>query len=132
MEDGGQDRPRYGKAMKRLSRAILLAALVALVASGCSKRQEKQAEEAPPQVREHEQTGEEIFNERCRDCHKVGDKGGPAGPDLSAEGSKRDRDYLVRVIREPAKLYPGTIMPPGDRLTAKQIDLLADYLQDLK
>ncbi|MCM0082494.1 cytochrome c [Geomonas sp. Red32] len=117
--------------MKRLSRAILLAALVALAASGCSKREEK-APEAPPQVREHEQTGEEIFNERCRDCHKAGDQGGTAGPDLSKIGATRDRDYLLTVIKEPARIFPGTVMPPGDRLTAKQIDLLTDYLLGLK
>jgi cytochrome c2 len=76
--------------------------------------------------------GEPLFNERCRDCHKVGNKGGATGPELSHIGAKRDRAYLQQVIRDPSKVFPGTAMPPSDNLSIRQVDSLVDYLSSLK
>jgi quinoprotein glucose dehydrogenase len=44
----------------------------------------------------------------CRQCHKVGKRGGDAGPNLQGLGSKRDATYILESIISPsAKLSPG-------------------------
>ncbi|WP_026840809.1 c-type cytochrome [Citrifermentans bremense] len=106
--------------------------LLALLASSCSK-----GEQQPPEGRKsipfpEELTGEPLFNERCLTCHKVGEKGGTVGPDLSLVGAKRDARFLKQVIREPSKVFPGTVMPAFDSFSEKQVDSLADYLSTLK
>lgn len=106
--------------------------LLALFASSCSK-----GEQHPPEGRKsipfpEELTGEPLFNEHCLSCHKIGKKGGSVGPDLSLVGAKRDALFLKRVIREPSRVYPGTIMPAFDRFSQKQVASLVDYLSTLK
>lgn len=103
--------------------------LLALLVCGCDKKEEAQAPayKFTPGFPE-EPVGEALFNERCRQCHKVGELGGAVGPDLSQVGGKRDREFLERVIREPSAVFPGTVMPPSDTLSKKQVDSLVDYL----
>jgi L-cysteine S-thiosulfotransferase len=119
---------------KVLKRSVIVLAL-ALSVAACSK---STADPKPVTSQSHslqgskKWTGEALFIERCRDCHKVRDTGGVVGPDLSSVGANRSRDFLEQVIREPSKLYPGTVMPPYDTLPADQIKLLAGYLVTLK
>ena len=77
-------------------------------------------------------TGEAIFIERCRDCHRVHESGGIVGPDLSEVGARRDHLFLEQVIQNPSRIYPGTAMPPYDMLPPDQIKLVAGYLGSLK
>ena len=113
-----------------MSRTISIL-LIAVVLGACSK-----AEEPAPAPRKagfpEELTGEALFAQRCLECHMVHEKGGRVGPDLSRVGSKRDRSFLEQVIREPSKVYPGTVMPPYDTLSTKQVNSLVDYLGSLK
>lgn len=111
---------------------ILAAIMAAALLAGCSKHEETQAPEAKKSPAQLQLFGEELFNERCRDCHVVGEKGGAVGPALTHVGRVRDRRFLEQVIREPAKVYPGTAMPPYDTFSKKQIDSLVDYLSGLK
>ena len=116
-----------------LQRIILVLAL-ALPVPACSKK----ADEKPAAAEGHslqaknKWTGEVIFIERCRDCHKVHETGGVVGPDLSGVGARRSREFLTQVICEPSKLYPGTVMPPYDTMPADRIELLVDYLSSLQ
>lgn len=114
----------------RLSTLVAIAAVA--LTCGCSRRDEAQAPPPKRSAAQIELFGEELFNERCRDCHIVKDKGGVVGPELTRVGSKRDRAFLERVIREPGKVYPGTAMPPYDTFSKKQVDSLVDYLGGLK
>ena len=115
-----------------MKRQLFIVLALALSATACSK-----ADEKPVSVESHslqaknKWTGEAIFIERCRDCHKVHEVGGVVGPDLTNIGAKRDRQFLDQVIRDPSKLYPGSVMPPYDTLPADQIKLLVDYLSGL-
>ncbi len=74
----------------------------------------------------------------CVACHKVAGQGGEIGPDLSGIGASRDRDYLRRAILDPAadvaEGYPPGIMPPnyGDQLYATELEMLINYLAELK
>ena len=44
--------------------------------------------------------GEDLFNTRCTACHTIGE-GDRLGPDLLGVVSKRDRQWLIRWLREP-------------------------------
>jgi len=120
---------------KHLQR-ITIVLVLALSAAACSKskpaEKQKAFEEIQPLKGTVKWTGEAIFIERCRDCHKVHETGGVVGPDLSAVGSRRSPDFIEQAIRDPSKLYPGTVMPPYDTLPRDQIKLLVDYLSGLK
>jgi quinoprotein glucose dehydrogenase len=56
--------------------------------------------------------GRKLFNEHpvlaCIRCHKVGDDGGDAGPNLASVGATYPREYLLESIVKPnAKIAPG-------------------------
>ena len=116
---------------KRLHRIIPIV-LLSLLTAACSKQEPEHEGGKPAGLSQEEPTGAALFEQRCRDCHKVQDKGGTVGPDLSRIGSKRSATYLEQVIREPSKVYPGTVMPPNDTLSRKQVNSLVDYLSTLK
>jgi cbb3-type cytochrome oxidase cytochrome c subunit len=67
----------------------------------------------------------------CSNCHALNGIGGTSGPDLSHEGTKRDKTWLVGHFKDPTALVPNSAMPP---VTAPDADLeqLADYLLTLK
>jgi L-cysteine S-thiosulfotransferase len=77
-------------------------------------------------------SGAAIFNQRCRDCHRVDGDGGVTGPDLTKVGARRDRVFLDCMVRNPSKLFPGATMPPYESLPAEELRLLVDYLLTLK
>ncbi len=52
--------------------------------------------------------GARLFASQCASCHRVGDRGGRLGPDLSRVGAARSQAALVREIRTPSEW-----MPPG-------------------
>jgi L-cysteine S-thiosulfotransferase len=111
----------------RLSLQHLIAVSVLVLLSACTKQDRAHGSSAT------EPAGAILFNERCRDCHKIGKQGGETGPDLRPEGGKpRSRTFLTQVIREPSSVFPGTVMPPHRDLSGKQIESLVDYLVDLK
>jgi putative heme-binding domain-containing protein len=50
--------------------------------------------------------GEKLFWSEaaaCGNCHKVGDRGKPVGPDLSSIGKMRPREELLESILEPSR-----------------------------
>jgi putative heme-binding domain-containing protein len=50
--------------------------------------------------------GTRLFAAQCATCHRVGDRGGRLGPDLSRIGAARSRAALVREIRTPSDWIP--------------------------
>jgi putative heme-binding domain-containing protein len=46
--------------------------------------------------------GADVFARECAACHRVGDRGGALGPNLSTIGQQRSRAALVSAIREPS------------------------------
>ncbi|MEW6666097.1 MAG: cytochrome b N-terminal domain-containing protein [Thermodesulfobacteriota bacterium] len=81
----------------------------------------------------NEAAGVRVWAEReCAYCHHVLGRGGRReGPDLSNLKAKhRDRDYILRVIRDPQTVSRWSIMPRYD-LTEAQSGALADYLLSL-
>ncbi len=70
----------------------------------------------------------------CPACHAIGGVGGKVGPDLTAEGSKPDRDldWHVKHFRNPAAVVPGSIMPPLADLMEDDLKALAEYMLSLR
>lgn len=52
------------------------------------------------------ENGARLFASQCTTCHRVGDRGGRLGPDLSRVGAARSRPALVREIRTPSEWVP--------------------------
>jgi mono/diheme cytochrome c family protein len=78
--------------------------------------------------------GAKIYErEKCMDCHTLKGKGGAVGPNLTAVGSRRSRDYIFQQIKDPQSHNPRTEMPSfGTRISDQDISALADYLADMK
>lgn len=53
------------------------------------------------------ENGEKVYAAaQCATCHRVGERGGRLGPDLSRVGAARSRSALVREIRTPSEWIP--------------------------
>lgn len=73
-------------------------------------------------------TGKEIFNDAgCVSCHTLADAGGKGniGPNLDEE--KPPKDEVVKYVTNGEGRMPSF----KDRLTAEQIDTLADYVSSV-
>ncbi len=66
---------------------------------------------------------------RCLSCHRIRGSGGALAPDLSDEGSKVERNWLISYLRKPYAIRP-TLTERMLRLnmTEKEAALLADYI----
>lgn len=72
----------------------------------------------------------------CLVCHKLGDEGGPIGPELNGIGARLSADAIRRAILDPAaEAAPGFesmagVMPAtfGQQLTAAQLEAVVQYL----
>ncbi len=67
----------------------------------------------------------------CRSCHKIGERGGNAGPDLTMVGHRRSHEWLDRWLASPRAYMHDTKMPEQG-LAATDRKALADFLSTLK
>ena len=63
----------------------------------------------------------------CLGCHQLGEDGGRIGPRLDGIAERLRPAYVRALIREPAHLAPGTIMP-GSLEQPDRMDLIASFL----
>ncbi|MDQ6982866.1 MAG: c-type cytochrome [Mariprofundus sp.] len=96
-------------------------------------------EEGDGEARAPYESAEAIIEElTCGMCHMIGEEEGEMGPDLRTIGALRDKDYLRRAIIDPnaeiAEGFDADMMPDtlGDDLSAKEMEMLVDYLAGLK
>jgi ubiquinol-cytochrome c reductase cytochrome b subunit len=83
----------------------------------------------PPALSEEAHLAATTFSTYCAGCHKISGEGGESGPDLSHVGARRDAEGIKRIIREPTREFPDTLMPSfAERLSEQQIDALVQYL----
>jgi mono/diheme cytochrome c family protein len=61
--------------------------------------------------------GEHIFQQKCVACHTVGGGDRPTGPDLAGVTDRRDRQWLIRMIR-----HPGELLDSGDPAAAEMLE----------
>lgn len=99
-----------------MSRVALLATFLALLAAFAAAE--------PP--------GRAVFDAAgCRACHKIGERGGNAGPDLTLVGLRRSSDWLRRWLADPKAWKPDTEMP-AFRLPSGDLEAVVQYLSGLK
>ena len=76
--------------------------------------------------------GEKVYLEKkCAICHAIRGTGGKAGPELNAEGAKREAQWLKTFMKDPKVLVPKAKMMPfkgGD----EELEALVEYLGSLK
>jgi cytochrome c2 len=76
--------------------------------------------------------GQKLYvKQNCATCHKIGNKGGKIGPDLSNEGTKRDAKWLVAFLKNPRSKVPKGSMP-AVQAKAMELQDLAAYMRSLK
>jgi putative heme-binding domain-containing protein len=73
--------------------------------------------------------GKNVYNQnRCDLCHRIGGQGGVIGPDLSRIGTKRDTQWLSKLIKNPKSINPTTQMPAYPQLSEDELQALASFL----
>ena len=66
---------------------------------------------------------------KCYDCHKFNGYGGTLAPDLSFEGSRAQRAWLISFLKNPQTLRPTlTFRMPQLNMTDQEAAVIADYL----
>jgi mono/diheme cytochrome c family protein len=63
----------------------------------------------------------------CLGCHRLGERGGKIGPDLTNVRTRLQGDYVYAIIKEPRAVAPHSIMPRVP-LPPATIQLLANFL----
>lgn len=71
------------------------------------------------------------FNQVCKACHAIGGNGGNVGPALDKVGTKYNEEYLVKWLKDPQSIKPGTTMPKLP-LSDQEISELVSFLTTLK
>jgi mono/diheme cytochrome c family protein len=66
---------------------------------------------------------------RCSTCHTFRGNGGTLAPDLSYEGSRSNREWLVQFLMNPQTIRPSlTVRMPRFSMTRADAETLADYI----
>lgn len=73
--------------------------------------------------------GELYERYKCYICHRFNGWGGTLAPDLSFEGSRAQRQWIVEFLQNPQTLRPTLIFRmPQFNMSAQEAAVLADYL----
>jgi mono/diheme cytochrome c family protein len=73
--------------------------------------------------------GEVFHRYKCYACHKFNGYGGTLAPDLSFEGSRAQRAWLIAFLKNPQTLRPIlTFRMPQFNMTDQEAGVIADYL----
>lgn len=76
--------------------------------------------------------GKKIYGDKkCSLCHVIGGKGDNMGPDLTHVGNQRDRDWLMKFLKNPKEVVPGAKMM-AVKGSEEEITSLVDYMLSLK
>lgn len=76
--------------------------------------------------------GEKLFTEKgCDGCHMLKGAGTEFGPDLTGVGSRRDKAWLDRWLKDPTAVKPDAAMPQQD-LTNEERASLVEFLASQK
>jgi nitric oxide reductase subunit C len=73
--------------------------------------------------------GEVYERYRCSTCHKFNGYGGDLAPDLTYEGSRAQRQWIVDFLKNPQTIRPTlTLRMPQFNMSDKEAAILADYM----
>lgn len=104
---------------------------IAMLAAFTAQREERTAErvlEAWQNAPQSAVDGALVYQTHaCGGCHKLNGLGGALGPPMNGLGERRERSWVDQHFTDPAKLVPGTMMPPS-KLTPEERRLVMDYI----
>ncbi len=84
---------------------------------------------ADPQFHPAGEFGEVYERYKCYVCHKFNGYGGDLAPDLSFEGSRANRAWIISFLKDPQTLRPTLIFRmPQFNMTDQEASVLADYI----
>jgi mono/diheme cytochrome c family protein len=84
---------------------------------------------AQPVFRPAGEFGELFDRYRCSSCHRFNGYGGDLAPDLSFEGSRAQRQWLIEFLKNPQTLRPTLVLRmPQFNMTDREAAVIADYL----
>jgi mono/diheme cytochrome c family protein len=67
---------------------------------------------------------------KCYDCHSFDGYGGTLAPDLSYEGSRAQREWLIRFLKNPQTLRPTlTFRMPRFNMSDRDATVIANYVE---
>jgi mono/diheme cytochrome c family protein len=82
-----------------------------------------------PEFHPEGEAGKLIDRYRCYTCHAFNGYGGKLAPDLSFEGSRSKRDWLIQFLQNPPTLRPTlTVRMPRFNMPEHDAIILAEYL----
>lgn len=77
--------------------------------------------------------GRKVFQKNCSGCHGQDAVGGPAAPKLQGFGARIDDPvWIMRFIRHPESVRPGSPMPAIRNLADPELEAVAEYVRSLK
>jgi cytochrome c1 len=108
----------------------LTTALLALTdRSFTMPRQWQVALPKPSNYRPAGRAGELMADLNCQTCHRINGNGGDMAPDLSAEGSSVQRQWLYHFLKDPNTIRPTLIRRmPKFNLSNRERTILTDYI----
>ncbi len=76
--------------------------------------------------------GKNLFEKfNCFGCHKINNRGGDIGPDLTKEAKKSRPEWLFNFLKSPHKIRPAPILKarmPNFDLSDKEVNAMIEYL----
>ena len=120
--------PQYALSSSDL--AAVTTALLSMSGGVNPAGMESLTQPAPhPQFRPAGAFGELFERYKCYVCHRFNDYGGTLAPDLTFEGSRAQRQWIVDFLKNPQTLRPTlTFRMPQFNIPTDQANVLADYL----
>ena len=94
---------------------ITVCLFVFAVATSCKKREYT--------------SGEAVYEGKCLKCHKLNEKGGTKGPDLTDIFQRKDDEYIQNYTQDPRSVKPDGTMPPS-KLSDQELDLVIQYMKE--
>lgn len=112
----------------RRARLLLSIFVVALGFGACSQNGASHARPSPTIPGADIVKGKTIFSQQCAACHGVAGVGGPIGPSLTNERTRRSYESVRAIVDDPPppmpKLYPS-------RLTRADVRDVSAYVESL-
>jgi mono/diheme cytochrome c family protein len=117
-----------GRMSPRFSAVCLALLAASCAAAGCSNRSTARAVRAASVPGADLRHGQAVYQAECAACHGRAGSGGPVGPALQNENTRRSYRQIYGIVLDPAppmpKLYPGSMTKTDLRDVAAYVESL--------
>lgn len=120
--------PRF--TMSDADRDDLTTAILSMTGPAIPNQPQKTIVERPHSNYRPDGAAGQLYDKfRCSTCHTFRGNGGTLAPDLSYEGSRSNREWLVQFLMNPQTIRPSlTVRMPRFGMTRADAETLADYI----